>query len=335
MTALVTGASGFLGGALTQALVQRGEDVRILARKTSDLSSLENLPIDITYGDLEDQASLSSAVEGVRVVYHCAGLATDWAPWEAFYRTNVLGVQNLLAAVEEAGEVQRFLHISTSDVYGYPREACDETHPITDVGLPYNRSKCLGEQAVWDWYKKTGIPTSVIRPVSVYGPRSKDFVTEIADLLLKRQMVLIDGGECPAGLLYVDNAAEGIIQATESPHAVGQAYNLRDETNETWDEYIAALARGLGTDVPWIKLSGTLALGLAAISEAVYSVLHIQSRPLLTRHAVYVLIRNQGYLIGKAQRDFSFRSRVTFAEGVERSLAWFRSEAGMMAVPGD
>ena len=335
MRVLVTGASGFLGGALTQALAQRGEDVRILARRTSDLCHLENLPIDIAYSDLDDKASLTLAVQGVRVVYHCAGLATDWAPWEAFYQTNVGGVQNLLGAIEEVGGVQRFLHISTSDVYGYPREACDESHPITNVGLPYNRSKCLGEQAVWNWYRKTGIPTTVIRPVSIYGPRSKDFVTEIADLLLKKQMVLIDGGECPAGLLYVDNAVEGIIQAAESPQTVGQAYNLRDETNETWGEYIEALARGLGTDAPWIKLPGMLALGLAAISEAVYSVLHVRSRPLLTRHAVYILIRDQGYLIGKAQRYFGFRSIVTFAEGVERSLAWFRSEAGRSAVPGD
>jgi len=154
-------------------------------------------------------------------------------------------------------------------------------------------------------------------------------------LLLKKQMVLIDDGECPAGLLYVDNAVEGIIQAAESPQTVGQAYNLRDETNETWGEYVEALAWGLGTDPPWIKLPGTLALGLAAISEAVYSVLRVRSRPLLTRHAVYILIRDQGYLIGKAQRDFGFRSIVTFAEGVERSLAWFRSEAGRAAAPGD
>ncbi len=335
MTVLVTGASGFLGGALTTALVRKGEEVRILARKTSDLSYLANLPLDVAYGDLADRASMIPALEGIRVVYHCAGLATDWAPWKAFYQANVVGVQNVLGAIEEVGGMQRFLHISTSDVYGYPREACDEAHPITDVGLPYNRSKCLGEEAVWEWYRRTGIPTTIIRPVSIYGPRSKDFVAEIADLLLKRQMVLIDGGECPAGLLYVDNAAEGIIQAAESPRAVGQAYNLRDETNETWGLYVHALARGLGTSPPWIKLPGALALGLAAVSEAVYHALRIRSRPLLTRHAVYFLIRDQGYLIGKAQRDFGFRSRVTFTEGVELSLAWFQSEAGRAAAPRD
>jgi nucleoside-diphosphate-sugar epimerase len=331
MTVLVTGASGFLGGALTRALVEKGEDVRILVRTTSDLRHLADLPIDLALGDLEDQASLRRAVHGVRIVYHCAGLATDWAPWESFYRANVTGVRNLLEAVQDVSKLERFLHISTSDVYGYPRQACDESHPITPINLPYARSKSLGETAVWEWESNTGLPVTVIRPVSIYGPRSKDFVTEIATLMLKRQMVLLDGGDCRAGLLYVDNAADGIIQAAESPHTVGEAYNLRDETDETWGHYTKALAEGLGTGLPWIRLSGRVALGLAAASEAVYRVLRVKSRPLLTRHAVYVFIRDQGYSIEKAQRDFGFRSRVSFREGVRRSLDWFLSESCLAA----
>ena len=329
MTVLVTGASGFLGGALTRALVEEGEDVRVLARTTSDLRHLADLPIDVARGDLEDRASLGRAVDGARIVYHCAGLATDWAPWESFYRTNVTGVRNLLEAVQDVGELERFLHISTSDVYGYPRQACHESHPITPINLPYARSKSLGEMAVWEWQSSTGLPVTVIRPVSIYGPRSKDFVTEVAQLLLKRQMVLLDGGDCRAGLLYVDNAAEGIIQAAESPHTVGEAYNLRDDTDETWGRYTEALAEGLGAGLPWIRLSGRVALGLAAASEAVYRTLGIKSRPLLTRHAVYVFIRDQGYSIEKAQRDFGFRSRVSFSEGVKRSVEWFMSELGL------
>jgi len=331
MTVLVTGASGFLGGALVKALVGKGDDgVRILARETSDLRHLVGLPIEVSYGDLEDKARLVRAVRGVRIVYHCAGLATDWAAWESFYRTNVLGVRNLLSTVGGLSDLERFVHISTSDVYGYPVEACDESHPIVPIDLPYARSKSLGEMAVWDWQSSTGLPVTVVRPVSIYGPRSRDFVAEIAELLLRKQMVLLDGGDCPAGLLYVDNAAEGIIQAAESPHTVGEAYNLRDETNESWGQYIQALAEGLGTSLPWIRLSGWVALKLAAVSEAVYRTLRIKSRPLLTRHAAYVFIRDQGYSVEKARRDFGFRSRVSFSEGVERSLAWFKSEFGLM-----
>jgi nucleoside-diphosphate-sugar epimerase len=328
MTVLVTGASGFLGGALTRALVQRGQSVRILARRTSKLAQLDDLDLEVAYGRLEDQASVKLALDGVSVVYHCAALSADWGPWEAFYQANVLGVRNILQAASEAGGLQRFLHVSTSDVYGYPEEACDESHPLTDVGLPYNRSKVLGEKAVWECHEKTGLPVTIIRPVSIFGPRSKDFVSEIAGLLLKRQMLLIDRGASPSGLIYVGNVAEGIIEAATAPNTIGQAYNLRDEANVTWSEYVEELALGLGVPGPRINLSGTWALAFAHMFEAIYRLLRIQSRPLLTRHAVYLFIRDQGYSIEKAQQDFGFRSKVSFPEGMERTLAWLDSEEG-------
>ncbi len=328
MKALVTGATGFLGGALTHALIREGQEVRILARKTSNLRWLNSLPVDIRYGSLEDRSSLVDLFEGIGFVYHCAALASDWGPWNEFYQANVQGVRNLLEAAQEAGSVRRFIHISTTDVYGYPVEAVDEAYPITDIGLPYNRSKGLGEKAVWGFYQRTGMPVSVIRPATIYGPRSLSIVVEIAALLHKKQMALIDRGEVPAGLLHIDNAVEGILQAALSPQTIGQAYNLRDESNETWRQFIRALANGMGVGHPWINLSGKLALGIAHLFEMAYRVMGNQNRPLLTRHATYVFCRNQGYSIKKAQQDFGFRSKVSFDEGMERTLTWLSSEEG-------
>ena len=328
MTVLITGASGFLGGALATALVQRNKNVRVFARKTSNLAHLKDLPVEIAYGSLEDKASVIPAFTGIEIVYHCAALSNDWGRWEEFYKTNVLGVQNLLTAAKGTEEFKRFVHISTSDVYGYPDKACDESYPITDIGLPYNRSKGLGEKAVWDCYKETGLPITVIRPVTIYGPRSKDIVAEIAELLRKKQMVLINHGQSHAGLLYIDNAVEGIIKAATSPNTIGGAYNLRDESNETWKQYVEALADGLHTQRPSIHLPAGLALSLARALEALYSILHIQSRPLLTRHAVYLMFRDQGYSIRKAKHDFGFQSKVTFAEGINRTVEWLKSKEG-------
>ena len=328
----MTGASGFLGGALTAELVRRGERVRILARGTSSLRHLRHLPVDVVYGCLEDRASLIQALQGVTIAYHCAALVTDWAPWQTFHAANVLGVRNILDAAHKVGTVRRFVHVSTSDVYGYPRQVADESHPIVDTKLPYQRSKSLGERAVWAFSEETGLPVTVIRPVSIYGPGDTDFVTEIGSLLLKRQMVMIDGGSCRAGLLYLSNAVDGIIRAADSPDTVGQAYNLRDETDETWGDYVCTLADGLGTRRPWINLPGRVALALGHLFEATYGALGVRSRPLFTRHAVYVLIRDQGYPITRAVRDFGFRSQVSFAEGMRRTVAWLHSEEGRAAV---
>jgi len=332
MKALVTGATGFLGGALTHALLREGHEIRILSRKTSDLGQFSALPVDIRYGSLEDPSSLVGLFEGIELVYHCAALAKDWASWKEFYQTNAHGVRNLLEAARAVNSIGRFVHISTTDVYGYPVEAADETYPITDIGLPYNRSKGMGEKAVWDIYRETGMPITVIRPATIYGPGSLSIVVDIAALLLKNQMFLIDGGQLPAGLLYLDNAVEGILQASLSPQTIGQAYNLRDESDETWREFVGALARGMKVSYPWLNLPGKLAMGIAQVFEISYRAMGIRNRPLLTRHATCLLCRNQGYSIEKAQRDFGFRSRVGFVEGMARTQAWLASEEGQRAL---
>ncbi|HKE13330.1 MAG TPA: NAD-dependent epimerase/dehydratase family protein [Kofleriaceae bacterium] len=333
MTTLITGASGFLGGRLTEVLAQRGEDVRVLARDTSDLSHLAGLPIRITRGELGRPDTLTEATRGVKTVYHCAGLSADWGRWADFEGVNVTGVKNLLDAAGRAGTVERFLHVSTTDVYGYPEEACPESHGIRDIGLPYNRSKGLGEKAAWDFHRATGLPVTVVRPCNIFGPRSKDFVVEVSNLLLQGQMMTIDGGARRAGLLFVDNAVEGIIAAARSPAAVGQSYNLRDESDVTWRQYLDRLAAGLGARRAWINLRAGLALAIARAFEGAYGLLRRQSRPLLTRHSVYLLGRDQGFPIDKARQELGFRSVVGFDEALQRTLSWLESPAGQRAVP--
>lgn len=119
MRNLVTGGSGFLGSHLVETLVARGENVRTLVRPTSKIAHLENLGVDLVYGDLNDIQSLRAATQGMERVYHCAALATDWGAWETFRGANVTGVRNLLEASLEAG-AGKFIHVSSSDVYGHP-----------------------------------------------------------------------------------------------------------------------------------------------------------------------------------------------------------------------
>src|SRR5512136_559649 len=115
MAVLVTGASGFLGGRLAQVLAARGEPVRILARPGNNLSHLDGLPVEVIEGSLGDMESLNRAAAGCKVIYHCAGTSTDWAPWDTFYSANVTGVRNLIEAAARDSALERFVHVSTSD----------------------------------------------------------------------------------------------------------------------------------------------------------------------------------------------------------------------------
>jgi nucleoside-diphosphate-sugar epimerase len=324
-TILVTGASGFLGGRLVQMLAERGEAVRVLARATSDLRHLSHLQIQIVRGDLDDAAALTEAMRGVRVIYHCAACSTDWAPLATYLTTNVVGTQNLLDAAVRAGSVERFLHVSTTDVYGYPRVPCNEGAALRDVGLPYNRTKIQGEEAVWRAHRDRGLPVTVVRPATIYGPRGKDFVVEIASMLRQGMMLLIGGGRSRGGFTYVDNVAQAMMDAAASSKAVGRAYNISDGTGVTWRDYTNALADALGYRRPRLSLPFPIAVALGASMEVPFGLLKLDGRPLLTRHAVYLLARDQEYPAARAREDFGFAPQVSFAEGMARSAEWVRS----------
>lgn len=326
MSVLVTGASGFLGGRLAEALARDGEQVTVLARTNSDLRHLAGVAgLRVVRGSLTETGALKEAVRGATHIFHCAAASTDWAPTEVYRECNVRGTEMLLLAAREAGRVERFVHVSTTDVYGYPAIPCAETGALKDVGLPYNRTKILAETAVWREAREHGLPMTVVRPATIYGPRGKAFVTDIAALLQKGQMAYIGGGRATGGFLYVDNAVDALIAAARSPKTQGQAYNLTDGAGMTWKEYVAALADGLGCKPPRINLPFAAAMAIARAMEAPHRCLKaLPGRPLLTRHAVLLLGRDQEFPSDKARAEFGFVSRVSMEEGMARSVAWVK-----------
>ena len=324
MASLVTGASGFLGGHLAEALVAQGEEVYVLARSTSSMAHLAHLPVRPIVADLGDIANLRRAVAPVTRIFHCAACSTDWAPWNTYFSANVTGTENLIEAAQSASRLERFIHVSTTDVYGYPATPCDESQPTVDAGLPYNQTKRLGEMAVWKADAESSLPITIARPATIYGPRGKDFTKEIAVLLRQRLMATIDGGRARGGFAFVGNVVDAMLLASISPNTIGQAYNLADGTNASWSEYLRLYAQALGYREPWIELSFENADRLAKVFEGLHSALRLPGRPLLTRHAVRLLGVDQEFPAIKAQADFQFAPAVSLEEGIARSVAWVR-----------
>jgi oxidoreductase len=320
---LVTGGSGFLGGHLVEALVARGEKVRALVRPTSKTAHLESLGVELAYGDLTDVQSLRTATQGMERVYHCAALAADWGAWETFQAANVTGVGNLLEAALEAG-VGRFIHVSTTDIYGYPDYPADETAPYQPRGWQYGDTKIEGERLVWAYYHQHGLPITVVRPANIYGPRSTSFVLEIVELLKQNGMVHI-GKECkPAGLAYVTNVVDVLLRAADSESSVGQAYNVSDGSDITWRQYVNQLAEITGMPSPSVVIPYRLAYLAGWAMEKAYGALRIENRPLLTRMFAELFGTHQGFSINKARRELGYEPRVDFDEGLRRVEVWLR-----------
>lgn len=304
-------------------LAARGIPVSILARRTNDLRHLAGLQVDVIYGSLADQPVLESGLRDATHVFHCAASSTDWAPQRTYFEANVTGTVNLLQAAAKARGLKRFLHVSTTDVYGYPRLVCDESQPTVDVGLPYNRTKCLGERAVRD----SNLPTTVVRPATIYGPRSLPFGSEMATLIRQGLMAVIAGGSAPVGALYVDNAVEAMITAAGASESLGRVYNLSDGTGVTWRTYVDALADGLGLKRPWINLPVRAAFAVARAAELPYRYLKLPGRPLLTRHAVHLLSSDQEFPIARIRSELGYAPAVGFADGMANMVRWLKSSA--------
>ena len=318
---LVTGGSGFLGSHLVNKLLERGETVRVLVRPTSDISHLNSLGVELVIGDMSDIQSLRTAIEGVERVYHVAALVAYWGPWEAFYAANVTGVHNILELAREA-RIDRFIHISTTDVYGHPDYPADETAPYRFRGWPYGDTKIEGEQLVWAYYRQYDLPVTIVRPASIYGPRSISLVQEIVEFLKGGGMIHVGSGRKPAGLAYVANVVNAIVRAAESENSKGQAYNVSDGSDITWRQYVNRLAEIVGVPHPRIVLPYRMAYLSGWALEKAYGALHIKSRPLMTRMTAELFGTNQGFSVNKARRDLGYEPEIDFDEGMCSVAMW-------------
>jgi nucleoside-diphosphate-sugar epimerase len=327
---LVTGATGFIGGHLAQRLVQEGNQVRCLVREGSDTSLLETLDVEIATGDLTSARSLTRATEGCRFVLHCAALVSDWATTEEIARVNVEGTRNLLDAAVDAS-VQRFVHFSTTDVYGHcGGRAIDETLVPTRFANWYAQTKLEAEAEVRRVEQTRALDVVVLRPATVYGPRSTEVVGEIARAIRGGNMLLVDGGRAIAGLCYVDNLVDAAMLALSHDAAPGHDFNISDGLDITWKEFTDDLAKGLGCpQVRWV-LPYWLANGLGVSLEHGYRFLRkttrLTTQPLLSRQAVQMLGRDQDFSNRNARELLGWEPRIDYAAGLDATLAWLKAE---------
>jgi nucleoside-diphosphate-sugar epimerase len=327
---LVTGATGFIGGHLAQRLVWEGYRVRCLVRESSDTALLRPLGVELAEGDLTDVSSLTRAAQGCRFVLHCGALVSDWATVAEIRRVNVAGTRNVLEASVD-GSAERFVHLSTTDVYGYPgRPGVEENHPPTGFSNWYSETKRAAEAEVRRVEHARGLQVVILRPATVYGPRSEDVVGEMARAIRRRHMFLVDGGRAVAGLLYVENLVDAAVLALRNDAALGEAFNLTDGLDITWKRFLGDLAESLGYPKPTRSLPYEVAFGIAFALEHGYRFLRrmtrVYTRPLLSRQAIHVLGRNQDFSNRKAREMLGWAPRVSYRDGLAATIKWLGEE---------
>lgn len=241
---LVTGATGFLGKALVQRLVSRGERPRVLSRPSMRVTDLQNLGIDVVVGDAADIGVVEGAVRGTEIVIHCAGRMGSLGTWEEFHRDSVESTENVLRAAQAAG-VRRVIYVSSLGVYGVLTNGngncineatpCD---PKPEKRGDYSRAKIEAEEFVLRFTKETELPVTIFRPGIIFG-RGRTLPT--APLAfpspLTTSFLVIGSSHALLGLNYIENLVDAFEFALERPESAGKQYNIVDDEQLTNGEY--------------------------------------------------------------------------------------------------
>lgn len=322
MKVLVTGASGFIGSYLIEALLKKGYEVTGFVLKSDELKWIKDLKIKLVYGDVTDKSTLYSAVEGADYIYHLA--AAIVAPeYEDYIRINCGGMRNVVEACIERGvNLKRLLFVSSVAAMGpsgrlnIADEDC-ECNPISF----YGESKIKAEKEL----KKLGgkLPWTVVRLPMVYGPRSNEGLASYFKIIGRRIKPLVGNGE--SNVCYVKDVVKGMILAAEADVAVGKTYILAEPRLYTRKELAACIERALGKKAVTLRIP----LFLVLMSVPVFAVWGkiTGKRPLFNMRN-YNDIKYDCWRCStkRIEKELGFKVDYDFATGAKETVEWYKQE---------
>lgn len=326
---LVTGGSGFVGGALLERLVAEGREVRALGRTHDAMAAVRTRGATPVRGDVLDLTSLVEAMRGCEVVYHAAGVnAMCLRDPRPMYRANVEGSGNVVRAAVATG-VRRVVYTSSASAIGEVKGTVGrEGSPHRGSYLShYERSKHLAERRVLTWARELGLDVVSVNPSSVQGPgRTEGSARLLLDLVNGRLPVLVD---TPLSIVDVEDCTTGHLLA-ESRGAAGERYLLNGFTTTT-REAVALLRRLTGKPrrarfLPtWVvPPAGELAQAAGWVAR--------RDLP-LCREAVRTLLHGHRYEGSRAERELGL-TYTPMEETVRRTLAWY-AERDLAPTPSE
>ncbi len=327
--AFITGASGFIGGKIAERLLAAGRRVRVLARRP--LPHLEALGAEVIPGDLDNPDALRRGCQDAETVFHVAGRVGVWGPADDFFRVNVGGTRNVLAACREAGVPRLVYTSSPSVVYnGGDLAGVNESAPLcTTAPCAYPTSKVAAEREVLA-ANGPALATVALRPHLVWGPGDKNVVPRVLALARAGQLKIIGSGRNRVDVTHISNVvdahllAEGALIVSQPsalnsqpalPPAGGKAYFITNgEPVVLWD-WINQLLRGVGIPEITRRVPLPVAYAIGGLMEGIWRVLPLKGEPPMTRFVAKEMATDHWFDISAARRDLGYSPRVTMAAG--------------------
>ncbi len=332
MHILVTGGTGFIGGAVTRHLLSRGDQVTILARSAGKAAAAAALGARVALGDVRDPASVALAAARCEIVIHAAGVPRP-ASWRIFRLVHVQGTRNVIAAAR-AGGVRRVVHVASQAVIFSGVDLLDmqesDRYPTRFID-PYSATKAEGEQAALSENGRGGLEVTSIRPAVVWG-RGDTTVLPIMARLARSPMgiPMCGDGKNFEATTHIENLVQAIVPAIAAPAAPGRAYLIGDAFRVGWKEFLARQVEAADVHPRFTRIPKSLAMPAAWMLDNAATMLALPVP--LARFGLWNSMTSRIITSTRARDELGYLPRIGFAEGIADLHAWVQEIGGAAAL---
>jgi nucleoside-diphosphate-sugar epimerase len=326
MRLLVTGGTGFIGSHLAEEGRRRGAEVVVLGLtdrpgEQSNAELLTRMGVEVLSGSITDAELCRRAARGATHIFHLAVAMREGGKSDEFFESiNLDGTRHLLQAAS-TGRVQRFVYCSTIGIYGHRAPGITAEESPLAPGNIYERTKVAAERLVRDFAENCALPSVVLRPADVYGPRDQRLLKMFKGVSRGR-FPLFGSGAGRRHMVYVDDVVSAFFKACEREEAVGEGLIVAGPRACTLRELLDEVAAATGSRRYGIRLPLTPMLGLAAVVEDVCAALAID--PPIYRRRMDFFHSDSEFDTSKARRVLGWEPKVDLREGVRRTLEEYR-----------
>jgi nucleoside-diphosphate-sugar epimerase len=319
MRVFITGATGFIGGALARELVKQGSEVHALVRPSADSSTLKQLRVTCHVGDVTDPASLDG-FGGTDWIVHAAGRLGEPGVSEAeYHRVHADGTRNLLAAVQAIPRPPRVLYVSSPGVLGPVHGAPATEDAPRRPSNPYERSKSAGEVIAHEFVAQ-GLPVVLVRPEFVYGPGDRH-VLKLFQAIQRGRFLYVDGGRHYCHPTFIDDAVAGMLLCMARGRP-GEIYHVTGPRSVKFRELAEAISAALGVPPPKLSLPRWSVMAAAVASEAIAPM--IARVPPISRTAVAFFSEDRSFSWKKTHDELDYVPKRDIAVGTTETVDWYR-----------
>lgn len=326
MTALVTGATGFVGSHLLDQLLARGTEVRVLVRDAHKAEDLRQRGVDVRLGDVREPGVMALLVRDIDVVYHCAAAVGPHHSRQTIYETNLTGVLHVLHALRQRDRGRLVLLSSINVLGSKDLDPATEDSPCCPSNDAAADVKIDVEKLAVDYHRQHGVRTTILRPGFIYGPRDPHNLPRLMRALRRDKFSFIGSRDNVVPIVHVADLVQAMLLAGNCSVVPGRVYHISDGSRTTIGQFVDRLADLLGCPSP--KKVRPLWLARTACA-----VLELVSRwrgrpPPISRAALRFLGTSRFVDISRARAELGYQPRIGYQDGLADALRWFTDTSG-------